>query len=507
MRKLKWLILTVPVMIGISIIINPDVLSLTLDEEYRSSSSPGRVELVPADSDTVIVGVLDLKATNVDEGEVEVISERLRFYIGNQPVFQLIERAEMFRIMEEVGFQQLGTCDDEECLVQVGKILGARKMIAGSIGRVGSTYSLHVRIVDIESSQIEHQVFEDVSDIEELLKNATKAIAEELAGMLTTLVEPIPSVPTENPITPSQPVVTETRGANLWSTIATRLSGRGYLTAGAIVDGKFILIEEVESAGGAFCIVLEYDSVTLRWRQRSVYQNSLGRSNAVTGVIDGKLYIAGGRGGFSVSRRLNIFDSDTDGWSTGASMPMGTSRAAAGVINGKLYVAGGTRLGGGSIGGTSNELITYDPGLNMWATLAAMPTARKDAAAAVIDGKFYVVGGTASGGRILSSLEVYDPSTSTWSIKVSLPTAITDATAGVIGEKMYVIGGQSTSDDYVNLVQIFDPTNESWTTMNNLPTARSGAVILTNDNKLYVIGGRGQSGYPNTMDVYTLVEY
>ena len=506
MRKLKWLILTLPVIIGISAIVNPDVLSLSLDEEY-GYSSPGHVERVPANSDTVIVGVLDLRATNVDEGEVEVISERLRFYVGAQPVFQLIERAEMFRIIEEVGFQQLGACDDEECLVQVGKILGARKMIAGSIGRVGSTYSLHVRIVDIESSQIEHQVFQDVRDIEELLKIATKAVAEELAGMLTTLDEPIPSVPTENLITPSQPAVTEASGANLWSTMATRLSGRGYLTAGAVLDGKFILIEEVESAGGAFCIVLEYDPVTLRWRQRSVFQNSLGRSTASTGIIDGKLYIAGGRGGLSVSKRLNIFDSDSDGWSTGASMPMATSGAAAGVIDGKLYVAGGTRLGGGSIGGTSNTLLTYDPGMNMWATLANMPTARKDAAAAVLDGKLYVVGGTASGGRILSSLEVYDPNTSTWSVKVSLPTAITNACAGVIGEKIIVIGGQSTSDDYVNLVQIFDPTNESWTTLNNLPTARSGAVTLNYDNKLYVIGGKSQSGYPNTMDVYTLAGY
>jgi len=140
--------------------------------------------LSPVHMDTIIVGVLDLRATNVDQGEVEVISERLRFYIGSQPIFQLIERAEMLRIVEEVGFQQLGACNDEECLVQVGRILGARKMVAGSIGRVGSTYSLHVRLVDIETSRIEHQVFQDVSDVEELLRTATRNVAEELAGML-----------------------------------------------------------------------------------------------------------------------------------------------------------------------------------------------------------------------------------------------------------------------------------------------------------------------------------
>lgn len=460
-------------------------------------SAPCPPASVTAVQDTIVVGVLDLKATNVDEGEVEVISERLRFYVGSQSIFQLIERAEMFRILEEVGFQQIGACDDEECLIQVGRILGATKMIAGSIGRVGSTYSLHVRIVDIETSRIEHQVFQDVSNVEEILKTATRAVAEELAGMLSTPVEPVQSDPIDEPETLPQPDPGATSGQNVWITKATHLSGRGYLSAGGVIDSMLICIEEIESAGGTFSVVLAYDPATLKWTQKAAIQSSVGRGSAATGVIDGKLYIAGGRSSMSFIRRLRIYDLESNNWSTGANMPTATCEAAAGVIDGKLYVAGGT-----SSGGTLNVLREYNPESNIWTTKASMPTARRNAAAAVIDNKLYVVGGTAPNGSILASLEVYDPVTTSWLIKVSVPTAISSASAGVIDGRLYVVGGESAGNDFIQMVQVYDPASESWMTVAAMPTARRDATTLSFGDTFYVIGGEGPAGLLNTMAIY-----
>lgn len=133
----------------------------------------------------VRVAVLDLEATNVDQVEANIISDRLRFYVGNNPVFQLIERDVMMEIMEESGFQISGACDTDECVVEVGRILGASKMIAGSIGRVGTIYTLQIRIVDIETASIEHQAFSDVNGIEEVLGEATATVAKELADRIS----------------------------------------------------------------------------------------------------------------------------------------------------------------------------------------------------------------------------------------------------------------------------------------------------------------------------------
>lgn len=81
------------------------------------------------------VGVIDLDVNNVDEGEARAVSERLRIWLGRTGVFQVIERNQMDTIMEELGFQYSGACNTDECIVQVGQMLGATKMVAGSISK------------------------------------------------------------------------------------------------------------------------------------------------------------------------------------------------------------------------------------------------------------------------------------------------------------------------------------------------------------------------------------
>lgn len=136
--------------------------------------------------DPITIGVLDLDPNNVDPGETVAISDRLRLYLGEQGVFRVIERQIMSEMMDEVGFQFSGACDTDECVVQVGRILGARKMVAGSVSKVGTIYSLQIRLVDIETSTIEFQALSDVSGVEEVLMIATRAVAIDLAQKVIT---------------------------------------------------------------------------------------------------------------------------------------------------------------------------------------------------------------------------------------------------------------------------------------------------------------------------------
>ncbi|SVD57340.1 uncharacterized protein METZ01_LOCUS410194, partial [marine metagenome] len=42
-------------------------------------------------------------------------------------------------------------CTSEECAVEVGQLLGVQNMIGGSIGRVGETFTLDVRMISVQS--------------------------------------------------------------------------------------------------------------------------------------------------------------------------------------------------------------------------------------------------------------------------------------------------------------------------------------------------------------------
>ena len=68
-----------------------------------------------------------------------------------------MERGQMERILHEQGFQNSGVCDASECIVQVGQLLGIDKMVVGSIGQLGSSWVINLRLVDIKSGAIDKQ--------------------------------------------------------------------------------------------------------------------------------------------------------------------------------------------------------------------------------------------------------------------------------------------------------------------------------------------------------------
>ena len=121
-----------------------------------------------------------------------------------------------------------------------------------------------------------------------------------------------------------------------------------------------------------------------------------------------------------------------------------------------------------------------------WIDKAGMPTARRDCAAAAIDGKLYVVGG-ATRNAFVDTLEVYDPASDTWTAKRGMPTVRAFSAAAAIDGKLYVVGGVGDSGR-LNTLVVYDPLTDAWTTKAEMPTARQylGAVAI--EGKLYAIG-------------------
>ena len=75
-------------------------------------------------------------------------------------------------------------------------------------------------------------------------------------------------------------------------------------------------------------------------------------------------------------------------------------------------------IGGLGYGEVLNSLERYDPSTNEWEgeaeTMPPMPTTRFNVGKAVLDGKFYAVGGWEPNDGALSSVERYDLATKAW---------------------------------------------------------------------------------------------
>jgi len=107
-------------------------------------------------------------------------------------------------------------------------------------------------------------------------------------------------------------------------------------------------------------------------------------------VFDNKIYVIG-------SSRLQIYDTEADTWSYGASPPSsagsgGSAAATAGVLAPEqIYVIGVPLVLSPEAPLYSNQ--AYDPEEDNWAAAADLPTRRFNFGVAVINDTLYVIGG------------------------------------------------------------------------------------------------------------------
>ena len=96
------------------------------------------------------VAVIDFDASGISQLEATSLTNRFRTAVGDVGMMRLVERGMMEEVLTEQGFQQTG-CTSEECAVEVGQLLGVQNMIGGSIGRVGDTFTIDVRMISVQS--------------------------------------------------------------------------------------------------------------------------------------------------------------------------------------------------------------------------------------------------------------------------------------------------------------------------------------------------------------------
>lgn len=101
----------------------------------------------------IICGILTFEPrAGVNSGEAESIAEMFASALQNSKRFTVIERKQLIAVMQEQGFQ---AAQNPDAAAEAGKILSIRKMFSGSIGMLGGSYVLILKMIDVESSQID----------------------------------------------------------------------------------------------------------------------------------------------------------------------------------------------------------------------------------------------------------------------------------------------------------------------------------------------------------------
>lgn len=175
------------------------------------------------------------------------------------------------------------------------------------------------------------------------------------------------------------------------------------------------------------------------WSPRAPLPAGTERGAAVAGAIGDAIYVAGGLRGGAVTT-VSIYDTAGDAWTTGPALPVARDHACGAVLDGALYVAGGRNA---DIGSTSPLVYALAPG-GAWTERAAMPTARGGTGCGVVDGALIVVGGEGNPAvptGVFPQVERYAPATNSWTPLANMPSPRHGMGAAGSGGRLYVPGG------------------------------------------------------------------
>ncbi len=182
-----------------------------------------------------------------------------------------------------------------------------------------------------------------------------------------------------------------------------------------------------------------YDITTDTWETKQPL--SMTRNSMDANVVDGKIYVIGGA--ISQMNNLNeVYDPATDSWANKTAPPYLIAKYLSCTIDNKIYIIHGS------------DVLIYDTETDTYSTGTSMPTAYMNRGISATTGqhapkRIYVMGGGYSPSfqevRVVNCTYVYDPEADSWSPAADMATARGAFAVAVLNDTIYAIGGSLDS--------------------------------------------------------------
>ncbi|MEK7476717.1 MAG: CsgG/HfaB family protein [Candidatus Coatesbacteria bacterium] len=122
------------------------------------------------------LAVSEFTAQGVSATDTAVIADILRSELVKTNAFNVVEKANMDKILAEQTFQQTG-CTSEECAVKLGKLLNVQRMVVGSFGKLLDKYFVNLRVVNVETGRVVYGDTVNGRTVEEIQKGLNEVVA------------------------------------------------------------------------------------------------------------------------------------------------------------------------------------------------------------------------------------------------------------------------------------------------------------------------------------------
>ncbi|MFH0780988.1 MAG: CsgG/HfaB family protein [Pseudomonadota bacterium] len=98
------------------------------------------------------VAVLDFESIGSEEHLGKAVAEIMRTELVGADRFRVVERAQIKQALQEQALQMSGATDTQNA-VKIGKLLGADLIIVGSVVKIGNSYTVNSRMIDVKTGE------------------------------------------------------------------------------------------------------------------------------------------------------------------------------------------------------------------------------------------------------------------------------------------------------------------------------------------------------------------
>jgi len=134
----------------------------------------------------VNIAVFDFEGKGITQAEASALTERFRSVLVSTNKFNVVERQKIKLIMDELGLQLSGMVS-EKSISKAGELLGVNRIISGTIGKIGDTYTVDLRIIAVETGKVIRTVSQNTNGSKENLIALLERLAKRFAGIKTEL--------------------------------------------------------------------------------------------------------------------------------------------------------------------------------------------------------------------------------------------------------------------------------------------------------------------------------
>ncbi len=135
------------------------------------------------------LAILELEPAGVSKDTTRIVSDLIRTELFKTGLFDIVERGQIEQVLKEQKLQLSGVTGDAYS-VKLGELLSAQKVMVGTVGKLGSTYVINARIIDVEKGVMEFGENSEVGS-ESDLSSGCREFAYRLASLING--KPIPN--------------------------------------------------------------------------------------------------------------------------------------------------------------------------------------------------------------------------------------------------------------------------------------------------------------------------